>query len=137
MCSQEHQQSWQISEEGKGPARALPGSAESTGYEWNYGQGLLQHPCAQGMDGVLVLLAFPEILGLAKCSFLQNTDQLRQCSVPLVQHILVVSTLVFAHFVAYYNMSKNVDAAASYHIFQLKMTGAWNYYSIIFVWFFH
>lgn len=86
------------------------------------------------MDHALVLPACPEILGLAPCSFLWNTNQPCWWSVLLAQHILVMSTLLFAHFMACYNMSKNVDAAASYIIFQLEMTGAWNYYCIILVW---
>lgn len=136
MCSQEHQQCWQILEQAKGPVRALPGSAESTGFEQNYGQALLQYPCAQGMDHAFVLLAFPEILGLPECSFLQNTNQLRQCSVLLAQHLLVMSTLVFAHFMAHQDTLKNVEPAISYHIFQVKMTGAWICYIIIHVCFF-
>lgn len=31
-----------------------------------------------------------------------------------------MSAFVFAHFVAYCNMLKNVDASASYHIFSAK-----------------
>lgn len=82
------------------------------------------------MDHALALPAFPEILGLAPCIFLWNTNQPCWCGDLLVQHLLVMSTLAFAHFMACCNMSKIVDAAASYIIFQLKMTGAWNYYCI-------
>lgn len=130
MCSQEHMQFWQISEEAKGPAGALPGSAESTGFEQSYGQGLLQYPCAQDVDRELVLLAFREILGIAKCSFPQNINQLCKSSVLLVQHILIVCPYIHSlRGIVQYIKECRCCCCFLPH-FSGKMTGAWNYYSM-------
>lgn len=129
-CSQEHLRCWQISEEANGPAGALPGSAESTGFEQSYGQGLLQYPCAQDVDHELVLLAFCEILGIAKCSFPQNINQLCKSSVLLVQHILIVCPYIHSlRGIVQYIKECRCCCCFLPH-FSGKMTGAWNYYSM-------
>lgn len=136
MCSQGHQQCWQV----RGSRRA---SQSRYWFCW-------VHRFWAELWARFTAVSLCSGYGSCTC-FASFSWNIRSCSMYLFvdyKSAMLVScracTTSFGcvcpciYFMAHYNMSKNVDAAASYIIFQLKMTSLWNYYCIILVWvFFH